>query len=222
MTATGLVVRALTAGWDRTDVIRDLDLDVEAGEIVAVLGANGCGKSSFLWALAGLLATRGGTVHVDGRRLDRLSTERRAALGVALLPQARRVFGSLSGWENLKVVELVVGRPDLAAIRAAREAWLARHPALAAKLDQPASSLSGGQQQLLAIGRVLSTGPKVLLLDEPSAGLAPPVAEQCANDFADIASQGVAVVVVEQNVALARRVATRVLTMENRRLVAEP
>lgn len=222
MTATGLVVRALTAGWDRTDVISDLDLDVEAGEIVAVLGANGCGKSSLLWALAGLLATRGGTVHVDGRRLDRLSTERRAALGVSLLPQARRVFGSLSGWENLKVVELAVGRPNLPAIRAAREAWLARHPALATKLDQPASSLSGGQQQLLAIGRLLSTGPKVLLLDEPSAGLAPPVAEQCANDFADIASQGVAVVVVEQNVALARRVATRVLTMENGRLVAEP
>lgn len=220
MTAAGLVVRGLFAGWGRADVVAGVDLDVEPGEVVAVLGANGSGKSSLLWALAGLLATRRGTVHLDGRRLDRLPIERRAALGMALLPQARRVFGSLSGRENLEVVELAVGRGDVTAVRAARAAWLDRHPALAAKLDQPAASLSGGQQQLLAIGRVLSTGPTVLLLDEPSAGLAPAVAEDCAAAFADAAGQGVAVILVEQNVALARRLATRVLSMQDGRLVA--
>jgi len=216
-----LVVRGLAAGWDRTSIVSELDLEVGPGEVVGVLGANGCGKSSLLWAVAGLLPTRAGTIHLGERRVDRLSTERRAALGIGLLPQSRRVFGSLSGRENLEVVELAVGRPDVAGIRAARATWLEAHPALAAKLDQPASSLSGGEQQLLAIGRVLSTRPRVLLLDEPSAGLAPAVAAQCAADVAAVASGGVAVVFVEQNVALARRFATRVLHMEDGRLAVD-
>jgi branched-chain amino acid transport system ATP-binding protein len=222
VSAPGLAARGLTAGWGPGNVLSGLDLDVRPGEVVAVLGANGSGKSSLLWALAGLLPVRAGTISLAGRRLDRLSTERRAALGVALLPQSRRVFGSLTGLENLEVVELAVGRPDVAAIRQAREAWLSAHPGLAAKLDQPASSLSGGEQQLLAIGRVLSTRPRVLLLDEPSAGLAPPIAEACAASFATAATEDVAVVLVEQNVALARRVATRVLHLEAGRLVADP
>jgi len=215
---SGLVACRLTAGWDSGNVLSGIDLEVEPGEVVAVLGANGCGKSSLLWTLCGLLAAREGTIHLGGRRIDRLSTERRAALGIVLLPQARRVFGSLSGRENLEIVELAVGRPDVGAIRAARAAWLSGHPGLAAKLHQPAASLSGGEQQLLAIGRVLSTSPKVLLLDEPSAGLAPLVAEQCAAEFAATATRGVAVVFVEQNAPLARRVATRVLRMEAGRL----
>lgn len=219
MNSPVLVVRGLTAGWGRAAVVDGLDLDVAPGEVVGILGANGCGKSSLLWALAGLLASRAGTIRLGDRRIDRLSTERRAALGLALLPQSRRVFGSLSGRQNLEVVELAVGRPDLAAIRSARSAWLDANPALAAKLDQPASSLSGGEQQLLAIGRVLTTSPRVLLLDEPSAGLAPPVAERCAEGFAAAALGGTAVLLVEQNVRLARRVATRVLRMEGGRLV---
>jgi len=221
VTGVQLTVRGLAAGWGRADVIRGLDLDVGPGEVVVVLGANGSGKSSLLWALAGLLPSRAGTIHLGDRRVDRLSTERRAALGIALLPQSRRVFGSLSGRENLEVAELAVGKPDVPAIRSAREAWLAAHPALAAKLHQPASSLSGGEQQLLAIGRVLCSGPKVLLLDEPSAGLAPAAAERSAADFAAVAATGVAIVFVEQNVALARRVATRVLHLEDGRLVPD-
>jgi len=221
VTPPELVVRGLTAGWGRAAVVDGLDLDVAPGEVVGILGANGCGKSSLLWALAGLLASRAGTIRLGDRRIERLSTERRAALGLALLPQSRRVFGSLSGRQNLEVVELAVGRPDLDAIRSARSAWLDANPALAAKLDQPASSLSGGEQQLLAIGRVLTTSPRVLLLDEPSAGLAPPVAERCAEGFAAAARDGTAVVLVEQNVSLARRVATRILRMEGGRLVED-
>lgn len=219
MSAAGLSVRGLGAGWGRASVVTALDLDVGPGEILAVLGANGCGKSSLLWALAGLLPARAGTIEVDGRRVERLSPERRAALGLVLLPQSRRVFGSLTGWENLAVVELAVGRPDLDAIRSARAAWLAANPALEPKLGQPASSLSGGEQQLLAIGRVLTTAPRVLLLDEPSAGLAPAVAERCAADFAAAAAAGMAVVLVEQDVVLARRVADRVMRMEDGILV---
>ncbi len=209
----GLVVRGLEAGWDRPAVVRDADLEAEPGEIVALLGANGAGKSTLLWALAGLLRPRAGTVEVDGRRVDGLAAERVAAAGMRLLPQARRIFPSLSVRENLEVVDLAGGRPDRRALASARQAWLDRHPELARRLDEPAAALSGGQQQLLAIGRVVATRPRVLLLDEPSAGLAVGVAEECAATFAELAADGVAVVLVEQNVALARRLATRTLEL---------
>jgi len=210
-----LQVRGLEAGWDRTSVVRGADLEVAAGEMVAVLGANGSGKSSLLWAVAGLLPARAGRVSVDGRRLDGLSAERRAALGLGLLPQARRVFPTLTVGENLEVVELGVGRRELAAVRARRRDWLDRFPALASRLDEPAASLSGGQQQLLAIGRAVSVRPRVLLLDEPSAGLSPGAAAECGTAFVELATSGVAVVLVEQNVDLARRLATRVVTMQD-------
>lgn len=214
-----LEVRGLEAGWDRTSVVRGADLAVAPGEMVAVLGANGSGKSSLLWAVAGLLPARGGRVSVGGRRVDGLPAERRAALGLALLPQARRVFPTLTVGENLQVVELGVGRRALGPVRARRREWLERFPALAARIDQPAASLSGGQQQLLAIGRAVSTGPRVLLLDEPSAGLSPGAAAECGAAFAELAASGVAVVLVEQNVELARGLATRVVTMGDGRLV---
>ena len=215
-----LEVRGLEAGWDRTSVVRGADLSVAPGEIVAVLGGNGSGKSSLLWAIAGLLPARAGRVWVEGRRVDGLPAERRAALGLGLLPQARRVLPTLTVGENLEMVELGVGRRDLAAVRARRREWLERFPALGARIDRPAASLSGGQQQLLAIGRAVSAGPRVLLLDEPSAGLSPGAAAECGAAFVELAAAGVAVVLVEQNVDLARRLATRVVTMGDGKLMA--
>lgn len=216
-----LEVRGLEAGWDRTSVVRGADLDVGSGEIVAVLGGNGSGKSSLLWAVAGLLPARAGRVVVDGRRVDGLVAERRAALGLGLLPQARRVFPTLTVGENLEVVELGVARRDLPSARARGKEWLDRFPDLAARIDQPAASLSGGQQQLLAIGRAMSVRPTVLLLDEPYAGLSPGAAAECAAAFAELAASGVALVLVEQNVVLARRLATRVVVMRDGRPQAE-
>jgi len=210
-----LSVRGLEVGWDRVPVVRGADLDVEGGEIVAVLGGNGSGKSSLLWGIAGLLRSRRGRIVLGGRRVDAMGVERRARLGLHLLPQSVRVFASLSVAENLDVVDLASRPPERSRSRAIRSAWLERFPVLGAKLGQPAASLSGGEQQLLAIGRVLCAQPRVLLLDEPSAGLSPDRAAECARAFTDLAASGVAVVLVEQNVALARSLASRTLHMHD-------
>jgi branched-chain amino acid transport system ATP-binding protein len=216
-----LEVRGLDAGWGTTTLVRGADLEVSAGEIVGLLGGNGSGKSTMLWAIAGLLRPRRGTIHLDGRRVDGLAAERLATLGLRLLPQTRRVFPSLTVRENLEAVELAVGRPDLAATRARRDVWLERFPVLANKADLPAATLSGGQQQLLALGRVLSSGPGVLMLDEPSAGLSPPLVAECGDLFVELAATGVAVLLVEQHVSLARRLADRVLRMSGGRPVPD-
>ncbi len=215
-----LAVRGLDAGWDRTPVLRGANLDVAAGELVAVLGGNGTGKSTLLWAVAGLLRPRRGRVELDGREVTGLPAARLAALGLRLLPQSRRVFPSLTVRENLDAPDLAVGRPDRPASRARREEWLARFPVLATRLDEPAAALSGGEQQLRAIGRVVTTGPRVVLLDEPSAGLAPAAAAACGQAFVDLAAGGVAVVLVEQNVDLAMRLATRIVTVRDGRVGA--
>jgi len=210
-----LSVRSLEVGWDRVPVVRGADLDVEGGEIVAVLGGNGSGKSSLLWGIAGMLRARRGRIELDGRRIDGMGVERRAGLGLHLLPQSVRVFPSLSVAENLDVVDLASRPPDRSRSQAVRTEWLGRFPVLEAKLGQPAASLSGGEQQLLAIGRVLCSLPRLLLLDEPSAGLSPDRADECARAFTDLAASGAGVVLVEQNVALAQSLATRTLHMQD-------
>ena len=213
-----LEVRDLVVGWDATAVVRGADLDVNGGELVAILGGNGSGKSSLLWAIAGLLRPWSGSVCVEGRDVGRWSAQRRAATGLRLLAQTRRVFPSLTVAENLELVDVAVGRPDRDRLRIQRDAWLDRFPAFLVKLDQPAAMLSGGEQQLLAIGRVVITEPRVLLLDEPSAGLARVAANQCGDLFAELAASGVAVVLVEQDVVLARRLSSRVLHLRDGRL----
>lgn len=218
---TRLEVRGLAAGWDATSVVHGADLDVRPGELVAVLGGNGSGKSTLLWAVAGLLRARRGRVRLDGRDISRTGAERRAALGLRLLTQTRRVFPSLSVRENLECGALALGRPDPVALRRQVDGWLQRFPDLVAVLDRPAAALSGGQQQVVAIGRVVASQPRVLLLDEPSAGLAPALAARCGAVFAELAADGVAVVLVEQQVDLARRLATRVLVMHDGAPVAE-
>lgn len=216
-----LSIRGLDAGWGATTLVRSADLEVSAGEIVGLLGDNGSGKSTLLWAVAGLLRPRRGTIHLDGRRVDGLAAERLASLGLRLLPQTRRVFPSLTVRENLECVELAVGRPDREAARVRQDAWLKRFPVLAVKADLPAAALSGGQQQLLALGRVLSSGPRVLMLDEPSAGLSPALVAECGELFVELAATGVAVLLVEQHVSLARRLADRVLRMSGGRPVPD-
>ncbi|MEA2972093.1 MAG: branched-chain amino acid transport system ATP-binding protein [Actinomycetota bacterium] len=217
-----LAVRGLHAGWGASNVVQGVDLEVAAGEVVAVLGGNGSGKSSLLLAVAGLLRARAGEVDLDGRPVGRLPAERRARLGLRLLPQTRRVFPSLTVRENLEAVELGLPAGEVDGARARRAAWLARFPELAERLDEPAAGLSGGLQQLLAIGRVLSTSPRVLLADEPSAGLSPGLAAASGDALVELAAAGAAVVLVEQNVALARRLSTRVLHLHDGRLVPDP
>jgi ABC-type branched-subunit amino acid transport system ATPase component len=215
-----LAARGIVAGWGAAPVLNGVDLDVDEGEIVAVLGANGSGKSTLLWVLAGLLRARAGTVRLDSNVVRRLSTERLAAKGLWLLPQTRRVFPSMTVAENLAIVEAGRGAADVADMRRRRAAWLERFPVLAAKAGDTAASLSGGEQQLVAIGRVLSTGPRVLLLDEPSAGLAPAAVASCVAAFVEQVRTGTAVLLVEQNVSVARALAHRTVRLERGRLVA--
>ncbi len=207
-----LEIRGLDAGWDRSSVVRNASLDVAGGEIVALLGGNGSGKSTLLWTIAGLLRPRAGTISVDGRRIDGLSADRLARQGVRLLPQVKRIFPSLTVAENLTATDLA-GAGEAAGSQERREGWLDLFPALRSKLTDPAASLSGGEQQLLAIGRVATTLPHVLLLDEPSAGLSAGWAAECFRAFADLAAGGTTVVLVEQNVALAQQLAHRTLRM---------
>ncbi len=218
MSAARLSVQGLSAGWRGSSVLSQLDVTVTAGQAVGVLGGNGSGKSSLLYCIAGLLPAQAGTVSVDGVPVSGWSPERRAAGGVRLLDQSRRVFPTMTVAENLAVVEHGVGHPDVGAIRRRRAQWLERFPSLAHRLHVLAGTLSGGEQQLLAIGRVLTTGPVLLLLDEPSAGLSPALRQSCAAVFRDLLDDGVAILLVEQDAMFARGLSDLLLRLRSGRL----
>jgi branched-chain amino acid transport system ATP-binding protein len=207
--AAGEVVveaRALTAGYGGTPAIHDVDLEARAGEVVALLGANGAGKTTSLLALAGELTPMSGTVtfHGDARR-RRL--HQRARQGLGFLTEERCVFMQLTGWQNLKLGR---GRPEKA---------LQLFPELEEHLDKKVGLLSGGQQQMLALGRVLASAPRVLLADELSLGLAPMVVERLLGAVRAAADDGVAVILVEQHVRQALAVADRVQVLRRGRVV---
>jgi branched-chain amino acid transport system ATP-binding protein len=206
---TGDVVveaRGLTAGYGGTPAVHDVDLAARAGEVVALLGANGAGKTTTLLALAGEVAPSAGTVtfHGDARR-RRL--HQRARQGLGFLTEERCVFMELTGWQNLKLGR---GRPERA---------LELFPELEEHLGKKAGLLSGGQQQMLALGRVLAAEPRLLLADELSLGLAPLVVERLLAAVRAAADTGVAVILVEQHVRQALAVADRVHVMRRGRVV---
>jgi ABC-type branched-subunit amino acid transport system ATPase component len=198
--------RGLTAGYAGTPAIHDVDLEVRAGEVVALLGANGAGKTTTLLTLAGEIAPLAGTVSFHGDRRRR-SLHQRARDGLGFLTEERCVFMELTGWQNL---ELGRGRPDKA---------LELFPELEEHLDKQVGLLSGGQQQMLALGRVLASEPRVLLADELSLGLAPLVVERLLSAVRSAADTGVAVVLVEQHVRQALAVADRVHVLRRGRVV---
>lgn len=214
-----LQIRGLTAGYGPTPVLDRLDLDVAPGDIVGVLGANGSGKSTLLATISGLMRPRAGSIVLDGKRIDGRPAERIATTGMRLLSQRRRVFPGLSVRHNLLSPQLSGGRPDAAAVRAFSDAWMQRFPALGERADDPAAALSGGQQQLLAIGRLLALPSRVLLLDEPSAGLSSQAAGDVAAVLAQKVDDGVALVLVEQDIRFAQGLATRLLHLRDGRLV---
>jgi len=185
-----------------------VSLRVEAGEALALIGANGAGKSTLLRAITGLTPARRGTLCVDGQMLGGLSAERIAALGIALVPEGRQLFPSLSVEENLLMGTLArrPGRWTLATV-------YALFPVLREFRQRPATLLSGGQQQMVAIGRALMANPKLLLCDELSLGLAPLVVEEIYRAFSRIREDGLAIVLVEQDVARACAVSDRLVCL---------
>jgi branched-chain amino acid transport system ATP-binding protein len=203
-----LEVDGLSAGYRTGTVLAGVSLTVAEGEVLALLGRNGMGKSTMLRAIAGLRppAVTGGSVRVAGAEVSTLAAYQVARRGVSLVPQGRRVFGSLTVEENLRVV----ARPgDWDAARVYE-----LFPRLAERRTQAAATLSGGEQQMLAIGRALMSDPRLLLLDEPSLGLAPQLIGRIARIITEIHQQGTAVVLVEQNATMALQVADHAAVLE--------
>lgn len=212
-----LTIENLEVSYGDAPALRDVSLVVPEGQITGILGANGAGKSTLLKAVAGHLRPRGGTILLDGERIDRLAPYEIADRGVALVPEGRRVFPTLSVHDNLAVG----GSAKRAA--ASRSRKLSEvydlFPRLAERRRQDAGTLSGGEQQMLAIGRALMLEPRLVLLDEPSLGLAPLVTDLVFHTIREIGSTGVTMLLVEQNASLALSTASRGYVFEQGQVV---
>lgn len=197
-----LTLSGITAGYVRDlPILFDVDLIARAGQITTIIGPNGAGKSTLIKAIAGLVPVSGGTVRREQTDITGLRPDRMAAHGIAYVPQTDNIFRSLTIAENLDLALRRVG-PRREAIRAQ---LLAQFPALAAKLDDKAGSLSGGQRQFLALANALATEPSTILMDEPSAGLSPKAAEEVLEMARALTETGVSILLVEQNVTQALR-----------------
>lgn len=212
-----LVVRSLRGGYGGEPVLQGVDIAIGRGEIVAVIGRNGVGKSTLMRALIGLLRSSGGSIRFDGADVTRVPADVRARLGIGYIPQGREVFPRLSVRENLMVGEIAGERrtdPDYARI-------YGFFPILEERARQPAGTLSGGQQQQLAIARAMIGDPKLMLLDEPSEGIQPSIVKDIARNVRALnAETGVAVLLVEQNLDLIVSLAQRGFVMDKGRIVA--
>jgi branched-chain amino acid transport system ATP-binding protein len=212
-----LALTGVSAGYGGVDVIRGIDLTVRAGEIVTLIGANGAGKSTLVKTVSGLVATRAGTITFDGARIEARSTAARMRLGIVHVPEGRQIFSGLTVGENLALGAYV--RRDAARDTERRLAAVAaRFPVLRERIATLAGNLSGGQQQMLAIGRGLMAEPKLLILDEPSLGLAPRLVTEMFALIAGLREQGLAILLSEQNARLSLAIADRGYVIENGRV----
>ena len=208
--ATGrLELRGVSAGYGGVDAIRDLDLVVEPGRLGVLIGPNGAGKSTTLRCIAGLLRPRSGEILYDGQRIDRMSPSRIAKLGITQVPEGRRLFGRQTIADNL-LVGGWVRRADRKGLREDQERMYERFPILGNRRSEAAASLSGGEAQMLAIAMALMARPTVLLLDEPSLGLAPLAVNRVIETVSDLSKEGVTILLVEQMVHKALSVADHV------------
>jgi branched-chain amino acid transport system ATP-binding protein len=200
-----LEVRGVRAAYGKVEVVRGVDLDIQPGKITLVLGANGAGKTTTLHSICGVHPASSGAVVMDGQSIAGRRAHDIVRLGVALVPEGRRVFAPLSVAENLRLGGYTVGKAQADATFAR---VLDMFPILADRRNGAAGLLSGGEQQMLAFGRALMSSPKYILMDEPSMGLAPAIIEQVIATARDIADSGIGVLMVEQNVEAAIGVST--------------
>ena len=214
--STLLRLDAIEVGYGALTAVREVSLEVSAGETVALIGSNGAGKTTTLKAITGVLPLRRGAVTLDGERINGLSPARVVARGLAHVPEGRQLFPTMTVRENL---ELGAAGRDARARRADTLQWVFRlFPRLAERMRQLAGTLSGGEQQMCAIGRGLMARPRLLMLDEPSLGLAPVVVKQIFEVLAQINRDGTTILLVEQNVARALGLAHRGYVLENGRI----
>ena len=211
-----LELQDVSAGYGGVDVIHGIDLTVRAGEIVTLVGANGAGKSTLVKTISGLVPVRSGTITFDGRRIETATTATRMRLGIAHVPEGRQIFAGLTVGENLALGAYVHrDRPE----QTARLTEIGeRFPVLRERFSALAGNLSGGQQQMLAIGRGLMAAPKLLILDEPSLGLAPRLVGEMFELVQGLRRQGLAILLSEQNAQLSLAIADRGYVIENGRV----
>jgi branched-chain amino acid transport system ATP-binding protein len=212
-----LEVSGLVAGYGRITIVREVGLRVEQGELVALVGVNGAGKTTLMKTIAGLVPFTAGQISFDGAALTGRGTERTVEAGVVLVPEGRMMFPRMTVWENLMLGGVHPrSRPH-------REATLRRvfdlFPRLAERRDQKAATMSGGEQQMLAIGRGLMAEPRLLMLDEPSLGLSPLMVQETYGALRRLNAEGLTILLAEQNVKLSLAVSTRGYVMENGRIV---
>jgi len=215
-----LTISGLNVYYGRLHVLKGVSLHVNRGEVVALLGANGAGKTTTLRTVSGLLRPAGGTVTFDGQKIGGHSPDRLVRLGITQVPEGRQVFGPLSVQDNLHL-GAYTRRQARGELAADLERVFALFPPLRDSRTRRAGSLSGGQQQMLAMGRALMSRPRLLLLDEPCLGLAPLVAKQIMQTIARLRDEGTTILLVEQNARAALRIADRGYVMETGKLVLE-
>ncbi|HKE41023.1 MAG TPA: ABC transporter ATP-binding protein [Casimicrobiaceae bacterium] len=214
-----LRVERICVHYGAAPALWDVSLNVEEGELVCIVGPNGAGKSTLINTIAGLNRVTSGALSFSGRDLGSLPAHRFVSEGIAIVPEGRRLFGAMTVRENLELGSLA---PSAKAARhASLERACAMFPALASRLQHPASALSGGQQQMVAIARALMARPRLLLLDEPSLGLAPAIVIELFRSLRRINAEGTAVLLVEQNVAAALDISARAYVLDEGRVIAE-
>jgi branched-chain amino acid transport system ATP-binding protein len=215
-----LEVSGLEVRYGAIRAVRGITLAIRPGELVALLGANGAGKSSTLMCIAGALRAAGGTIRLGGEDVTAATPESMVRRGVATVPETRGIFPDLTVAENLRL-GAYIRRREQAVVAEQRDRMFAMFPRLAERSSQPAGTLSGGEQQMLVIARALMSRPSVLLLDEPSLGLAPTIVEQIFGMIAALKQSGLTIMLVEQNAAKALAVADRAYVMRLGRIAAE-
>lgn len=213
MTDALLKIRDLHVGYGGIHAVQGVTLDIAPGELVALIGSNGAGKTTTLKTLAGLLKPGSGTIAYDGKHLNDLAAHQRVELGIALVPEGRGIFARLSIAENLLMG--AYSRSDKTEIANDLQRMYELFPRLYERREQLAGTLSGGEQQMVAMARALMSRPRLLMLDEPSMGLAPLMVQKIFQTISEISAQGMSILLVEQNAQLALQVASRGYVMES-------
>lgn len=212
-----LKVEGLCAGYGKTDVLHDVSIEAEKGSIVTLIGANGAGKSTFMMCLSGVIKPTAGTIVLEGVHLEKLHPEKIVAMGISQSPEGRRMWPEMTVQENLEMGGVTIKDPKILHERLQQS--FKNFPILAERREQLAGSLSGGEQQMLAIARAMMAGPKLLLLDEPSLGLAPIIVDKVVDIIKNIRDAGTTVILVEQNAFMALSIADYAYVLETGKVV---